>query len=143
MIQEQDLRILVVDDVESARSVIIRLLRKIGYDKIEEACDGAEALQRIQDQSYQLIISDWDMPNMTGLELLRHLRKTPEFSDIPFVLIAASAKKDQVLAAVKEKVSQYLLKPFTQLTLQEAIDNVIRQKAVRLIKQTSTPKQEL
>ena len=128
MEEREEFKILVVDDIESARHVVVRLLHNLGYVDIEEAKDGAEALKLLEENPYQLVISDWDMPNMTGLELLRHLRRNPSLHDLPFVLLTADAGKEKVLEAAKERVSQYLLKPFTQITLQAAIDSVLKKK---------------
>ena len=120
------LKILIADDIDSARKVVLRLLHKIGFKDICEAKDGTEALKKLNESPIDLVIADLDMPGMTGLELLKEIRHTPELQHTLFILIASDAAKQHVMEAAKEKVSRFLLKPFTQLALEEAIENISR-----------------
>ena len=121
----KDLRVLVVDDFPSMRSVIKGLLRKIGFREVFEANDGAEAWDMLSKEPIDFIISDWNMPEMTGLELLNKVRGDEKLANTPFLMVTAEAEKDRVLDAYKAKVSDYILKPFTMDVLEGKIASIL------------------
>jgi two-component system chemotaxis response regulator CheY len=121
---DQNMRILTVDDFSTMRRIIRNILRQLGYNHIIEADDGVAALEILQTQEIDLVISDWNMPNMNGLELLRAIRASNKLQNLPVLLVTAEALKDNVLEAVKSGVNGYIVKPFTAETLKEKIDTI-------------------
>ena len=122
---DKNMRILVVDDFATMRKVIKNLLRQTGYQNVIEAEDGVVALKELRSQKIDFVISDWNMPNMTGIELLRAVRADSELSSLPFLMVTAESLKDNVLEAVKAGVSNYIVKPFTAEVLSEKIEKII------------------
>jgi len=122
---DKNMRILVVDDFATMRKVIKNLLRQTGYQNVTEAEDGVVALKELRSQKIDFVISDWNMPNMTGIELLRAVRADSELSSLPFLMVTAESLKDNVLEAVKAGVSNYIVKPFTAEVLSEKIEKII------------------
>jgi len=116
--------ILVVDDFSTMRRIIKNILRQLNFNNIVEADDGSTAVSILQSRKIDLIISDWNMPKMTGIELLRYVRQTDGIKDTPFILVTAEAQQDNIIEAAKAKVSNYIVKPFTAETLGEKIDKV-------------------
>ena len=121
----QLIKILVVDDFATMRKVVRNLLKQVGYENIVEAEDGVTALKALKSQKVDLIISDWNMPNMTGLELLKAVRADEELKTTPFLMVTAEALQDNVIAAVKAGVSNYIVKPFTAEVLNEKIRKIL------------------
>lgn len=121
----KELKILVVDDFATMRKVIRNLLKQSGYEDIVEAEDGVVALRVLKAQKIDLVISDWNMPNMTGLELLKAVRADADLGKIPFLMVTAEALQDNVVEAVKAGVSNYIVKPFTAEVLNEKIVKII------------------
>ncbi len=121
----KELKILVVDDFATMRKVIRNLLKQSGYEDIVEAEDGVVALRVLKSQKIDLVISDWNMPNMTGLELLKAVRADSDLGKIPFLMVTAEALQDNVVEAVKAGVSNYIVKPFTAEVLNEKIVKII------------------
>lgn len=124
-------KILVVDDMGTMRKIIKNMLTKMGCNNIHEADDGAPAWQMIQDaheqnQPFQFIVSDWNMPKMTGLDLLKNLREDERFKTLPFLMITAEAEQSNVVVAVKAGVSNFIVKPFSIITLKEKIDKIFK-----------------
>jgi len=119
-------RVLVVDDMMTMRKLVAKACREIGFTDISEAADGAIAWTAMNDAnpSFGLIISDWNMPNTSGLDLLKRVRADSRFGKTPFILVTAEAEQSQILEAAKAGVSQYLMKPFTKESLQEKIEMV-------------------
>jgi len=117
-----NMKILAVDDFSTMRRIVRNILRQLGYNHIAEAEDGASALEHLKQNKVDFIISDWNMPNMTGLELLKAVRADANLKDIPVLLVTAEALKDNVVEAVKAGVNGYIVKPFTAETLKEKID---------------------
>lgn len=107
-------KVLVVDDVLPMRKVVTKILRELGFTDVMEAQDGNDAWEKIQKQSFGLIISDWDMPQCTGIELLKKVRADENTTKIPFILVTAEAEIEQVNEAIKSGVDQYVVKPFSQ-----------------------------
>ena len=118
------MKILVVDDFSTMRRIIKNILRQLGFENIVEAEDGEAAIRKLQSERIDFIISDWNMPKMSGLELLKWVRSHDEFKDLPFLMVTAEAQKENVLEAVKAKVSNYIVKPFTAETLAEKIEKI-------------------
>ena len=123
----QDLHVLVVDDFSTMRRIIKNILHDLGFEKIVEAEDGSAALNILNSQKIDLVISDWNMPRMTGLELLQSVRSDDKLKDLPFLMVTAESEKKSIVEAVKAKVSQYIVKPFTAATLAEKLEKIIPQ----------------
>ncbi len=124
MAADKNIRILVVDDFATMRRIMKNILTQLGFKNIIEADDGTTALKVLQAEKIDLIISDWNMPKMTGLELLKKVRSEPAWAKIPFIMVTAEAQQDNIILAVKARVSQYIVKPFTAETLGEKIEKV-------------------
>ena len=122
---EKNIKILVVDDFATMRKVVRNLLKQVGYDDIVEAEDGVMALRALKSQKIDVIISDWNMPNMSGLELLRAVRDDADLAKTPFLMVTAEALQDNVVAAVKAGVNEYIVKPFTAEVLNEKIVKIM------------------
>ena len=122
---DKNMKILVVDDFATMRKVIKNLLKQIGYKNIAEAEDGMAALRVLKSEKIDFIISDWNMPNMNGLEFLKAVRADSELSNLPFLMVTAEALKDNIVMAVKAGVSNYIVKPFTAKVLSEKIENIV------------------
>lgn len=116
--------VLVVDDYKTMVRIIRNLLKQIGFDDVDEAADGTEALTKLKERRYGLVISDWNMEPMTGYELLKRVRDDADLGEIPFIMVTAEAKSENVIAAKKAGVSNYIVKPFNAQTLKGKIDTV-------------------
>ncbi|MGU3496086.1 response regulator [Xanthobacteraceae bacterium A53D] len=118
--------VLVVDDYKTMVRIIRNLLKQIGFEDVDEASDGTEALAKLKERKYGLVISDWNMEPMTGYELLKRVREDADadLSTIPFIMVTAEAKSENVIAAKKAGVSNYIVKPFNAQTLKGKIDSV-------------------
>jgi two-component system chemotaxis response regulator CheY len=116
---------MIVDDFATMRKVIRNLLKQLGYENIAEAEDGVVALRTLRSQKIDLVVSDWNMPNMTGLELLKAVRADEELKATPFLMVTAEALQDNVIAAVKAGVNNYIVKPFTAEVLNEKIVKIL------------------
>jgi two-component system chemotaxis response regulator CheY len=125
----KNLKILVVDDFATMRKVIRNLLKQGGFENVVEAEDGVAALKVLQSQKVDFVISDWNMPNMSGLELLKAVRGSDDLKELPFLMVTAEALKDNVVAAVKAGVSNYIVKPFTAEVLNEKIEKIVKSMA--------------
>lgn len=124
MAADTNMKVLVVDDFATMRRIVKNILTQLGFKNIIEADDGSTAVDVLKNTKVDMIISDWNMPKMTGLELLKHVRADAELADTPFIMVTAEAQQDNIILAVKAKVSQYIVKPFTAETLGEKIDKV-------------------
>jgi len=124
MAADQTMQILVVDDYRTMIRIIRNLLKQIGYEHVDEATDGSEALVKMRDKRYGLVISDWNMEPMTGYELLKEVRADPALSPTPFIMVTAESKTENVIAAKKAGVNNYIVKPFNAQTLKNKIDAV-------------------
>ncbi|MBS9436352.1 chemotaxis protein CheY [Photorhabdus noenieputensis] len=120
----KDLRFLVVDDFSTMRRIVRNLLKELGFNNVEEAQDGAEALAKIRSSQFDFIISDWNMPNMDGLELLKVIREDAQLAKIPVLMVTAEAKKENIIAAAQAGASGYVVKPFTAATLEEKLNKI-------------------
>ncbi|WP_185748090.1 MULTISPECIES: chemotaxis response regulator CheY [Hydrogenovibrio] len=121
---DRDMNILVVDDFSTMRRIVKNLLKELGFSRFDEADDGATAWPMIQSGKYDFIVSDWNMPEMTGIDLLRHVRADAKLKDTPFLLITAEAKRSQILEAAEAGVDGYIVKPFTAATLNGKIQKI-------------------
>jgi len=125
-VAHQDMKILVVDDFATMRKIVRNLLRQLNYNNVQEAEDGEVAFKKLQAEKFDFVITDWNMPNMTGLELLISIRKTPSLAKMPVLMVTAEADKENILAAAKAGVNDYVIKPFTSLTLAEKIKKIFK-----------------
>lgn len=119
-----NMKILIVDDFSTMRKIIRNILTQLGFKNILEADDGTTALEILGKEKIDLVISDWNMPKMSGLELLKAVRSNEATKDLPFIMVTAEAQKENILEAIKYKVSQYIVKPFTPETLKEKLEKV-------------------
>jgi len=120
---DKNMNILIVDDYKTMLRIIRNLLKQLGFDNVDEAMDGGEALQKIEQKQYGLVISDWNMEPMTGIDLLKNVRS--KGNKIPFIMITAESKTENVLAAREAGVNNYIVKPFNADTLKTKIASVI------------------
>ncbi len=118
------MKILIVDDFSTMRRIIKNILKQIGFASIDEAENGEVALSKIIDGDYDFVISDWNMPEMSGIELLKKVRTSETVKDLPFLMVTAESKKENVIEAVKAGVNNYIVKPFTAEVLQEKISKI-------------------
>jgi two-component system chemotaxis response regulator CheY len=123
------MKILVVDDFSTMRRIVKNLLKQLGYENIEEAEDGEQALGKLRSTRFQFVVSDWNMPNMTGIELLKNVRSDPELKALPFLMVTAEADKEKVVEAIKSGVNNYIIKPFTAEILKEKMDKIFEKLA--------------
>ena len=119
-----NMKVLVVDDFATMRRILKNILKQIGFSNIAEADDGKTALAELKKERFDLVLCDWNMPEMSGIELLQNIRSDDELKDIPFVMVTAEAQKDNILEAVKAGVNNYVVKPFTAETIGEKLKKV-------------------
>jgi two-component system chemotaxis response regulator CheY len=121
---DSKMKILVVDDFSTMRRIVKNLLRQLGFEQIDEAEDGEQAYSKLQNGGYGFMISDWNMPNMDGLELLKKVRSNPELKELPILMVTAEAEKEKVITAIQAGVNNYVVKPFTGEILKEKMDKI-------------------
>ncbi|SMO48210.1 two-component system, chemotaxis family, response regulator CheY [Balnearium lithotrophicum] len=128
MVIPEDINILVVDDMAAMRKILRTLLTQLGFKNIDEAEDGKQALEKLRQNpdKYGLVITDWNMPNMTGIELVQAIRSDKRLKHLPILMVTAEAKKENVLTAIKAGVNNYIVKPFTAETLKEKIEAIFK-----------------
>ena len=124
MALDPKMSVLVVDDYSSMVRIIRNLLRQLGFADVDDASDGESALERMRTKRYGLVISDWNMEPMTGYDLLRRVRANPDLQATPFIMVTAESKTDNVIAAKKAGVSNYIVKPFNAATLKTKMEAV-------------------
>ena len=117
-------KILIVDDFSTMRRIIKNLLRDLGFSNTDEADDGNTALPKLQAGNYDFLVTDWNMPGMQGIDLLKAVRADPKLASLPVLLVTAEAKKEQIVEAAQAGVNGYVIKPFTAATLKEKIDKI-------------------
>ncbi len=120
----KDMKILVVDDFSTMRRIIKNLLQELGYSNISEADDGTTALPLLKGGQFDLLITDWNMPGMAGLDLLKHVRADERLSSLPVLMLTAESKREQIVEAAKAGVNGYVIKPFTAATLSEKLQKI-------------------
>ena len=125
MAVKKDMAILVVDDYKTMLRIIRNLLKQLDFNNVDEATDGSEALKKLRDKDYGLVISDWNMEPMTGLQLVREVRSDKKLKKLPIIMVTAESKTDNVVAAKEAGVSNYLVKPFNAETLKQEIASVL------------------
>ena len=123
----KDMTVLVVDDFSAMRRIVKNILRDLDFKNVLEAEDGAAAVEVLNSHKVDFIVSDWNMPRMTGLELLKYVRSTEKIKDTPFLMVTAESQKENVVEAVKARVSNYIVKPFTAATLAEKLAKILPQ----------------
>lgn len=121
---DKNMRILIVDDFSTMRRIIKNLLRELGFNNTAEADDGQTALPMLQAGNFDFLVTDWNMPGMTGIDLLRAVRADAKLAALPVLLVTAEAKKEQIIEAAQAGVNGYVVKPFTAQTLQEKIEKI-------------------
>lgn len=119
------MRVLVVDDSSTMRRIIINTLNKLGHQDVIEAANGREGIERLSSLGADLVITDWNMPEMSGLEFIRTIRRTAEHRDTPVLMVTTNAAKDDIVEALRAGVTNYVVKPFTPETIKEKIDAVL------------------
>lgn len=117
-------RFLVVDDFSTMRRIVRNLLKELGYTNVDEAEDGALGLAKLRSEKFDFVISDWNMPNMDGLEMLKSIRADPALAKLPVLMVTAEAKKENIIAAAQAGASGYVVKPFTAATLDEKLAKI-------------------
>ncbi len=120
------MKILIVDDFSTMRRIIKNLLRDLGFNNTQEADDGNTGLPMLQSGNFDFLITDWNMPGMTGIDLLRAVRADDRLKNLPVLMVTAEAKKEQIVMAAQEGVNGYIVKPFTAQTLKEKIDKIFQ-----------------
>jgi two-component system chemotaxis response regulator CheY len=121
---DKNMKFLVVDDFSTMRRIIRNLLKELGFTNVDEAEDGVAALNKLQSGRFEFVVTDWNMPNMTGLELLKHIRDDPLIQHLPVLLVTAEAKRENIVAAAQSGANGYIVKPFTATTLEEKLNRI-------------------
>jgi two-component system chemotaxis response regulator CheY len=129
MALDPSMPVLVVDDYSTMVRIIRNLLRQLGFADVDDARDGVSALEKMHARRYGLVISDWNMEPMSGFDLLRQVRSDPGLGDVPFIMVTADSKTENVIAAKKAGVNNYIVKPFNAQTLKSKIEAVFAEKA--------------
>ena len=121
---DKNIKILIVDDFSTMRRIIKNLLRDLGFTNTEEADDGTTALPMLQGGSFELLVTDWNMPGMQGIDLLKHVRADENLASLPVLMVTAEQKKEQIVEAAQAGVNGYIVKPFTAQTLKEKLEKI-------------------
>jgi two-component system chemotaxis response regulator CheY len=124
--ERSSIRFLVVDDFSTMRRIVRNLLKELGYTNVEEAEDGADALNRLRGAPYDFVVSDWNMPNMTGIQLLQAIRADASLKSLPVLMITAEARKENIIEAAQAGANGYIVKPFTAATLDEKLAKIFK-----------------
>ncbi|MDJ0944143.1 MAG: response regulator [Kiloniellales bacterium] len=122
---DKNMPILIVDDYKTMLRIIRNLLKQLGFNNVDEATDGSAALQKMRDRSYGLVISDWNMEPMSGLQLLQEVRADAQLQTVPFIMVTAESKSENVVAAKQAGVTNYIVKPFNAATLKTKLTTAI------------------
>jgi len=120
----EDTKFLVVDDFSTMRRIVRNLLKELGFINVQEAEDGVQALQKLRAETFDFVVSDWNMPNMTGIELLRVIRADEKLKGLPVLMVTAEAKRENIIEAAQAGASGYVVKPFTAATLDEKLKKI-------------------
>ncbi|MCE3225196.1 MAG: cheY [Nitrospira sp.] len=123
---DPNMKILVVDDMSTMRRIVKNILKQLGFNNLEEAENGQEALTKLKADSYGFVVSDWNMPVMMGIDMLRAIRADEKLKKIPVLMVTAEAQKENLMEAVQAGVSNYVVKPFTAETMQEKINKIFK-----------------
>ena len=126
---DKNMKILIVDDFSTMRRIIKNLLRDLGFTNTAEADDGTSALPMLQSGSFDFLVTDWNMPGMTGIDLLRSIRADEKLKTLPVLMVTAEAKREQIIEAAQNGVNGYIIKPFTAQTLEEKLGKIFERLA--------------
>jgi len=121
---QKSIKILVVDDFPTMRRIVKNLLKDLGFENVDEAEDGVMGLEKLRNNHFDLVVSDWNMPNMDGLTMLKTIRSEPNLSKLPVLMVTAEAKKENIIAAAQAGASGYVVKPFTAAVLEEKLNKI-------------------
>lgn len=121
---DPNMRFLVVDDFSTMRRIVRNLLKELGFTNVQEAEDGVDALNKLRSAEFDFVVSDWNMPNMTGIDLLRAIRADAKLKHLPVMMVTAEAKRENIIEAAQAGASGYVVKPFTAATLDEKLKKV-------------------
>jgi len=121
---DTDIKILIVDDFSTMRRIIKNLLLDLGFDNTQEADDGTSALSMLQKANFDFLVTDWNMPGMSGIDLLRAVRGDAKLASLPVLMVTAESKREQIIEAAQAGVDGYIVKPFTAITLKEKIEKI-------------------
>lgn len=125
-----NMKFLVVDDFSTMRRIIRNLLKELGYTNVDEAEDGVSGLAKLRGGGFEFVVSDWNMPNMTGIDMLRAIRADEQLKHLPVLMVTAEAKKENIIEAAQAGASGYVVKPFTAATLEEKINKILQKQGV-------------
>ena len=126
---DKNMKILVVDDFPTMRRIVRNLLKELGYGNVDEAEDGQAGLARLRSGGFEFVISDWNMPNLDGLDMLKQIRADAALSHLPVLMVTAESKKENIIAAAQAGASGYVVKPFTAATLEEKLSKILEKMA--------------
>ena len=126
---DKGMKILVVDDFPTMRRIVRNLLKELGYSNVDEAEDGMAGLARLRSGKYDFVISDWNMPNLDGLAMLKEIRADANLAHLPVLMVTAESKKENIIAAAQAGASGYVVKPFTAVTLDEKLNKILEKMA--------------
>jgi two-component system chemotaxis response regulator CheY len=118
------MKFLVVDDFSTMRRIVKNLLKELGFTNVQEAEDGVDGLNKLRGESFDFVVSDWNMPNMTGIDMLRAIRSDPALKHLPVLMVTAEAKRENIIEAAQAGASGYVVKPFTAATLDEKLKKI-------------------
>lgn len=123
---DPNMKFLVVDDFSTMRRIVRNLLKELGFSNVQEAEDGVEALKKLREEKFDFVVSDWNMPNMTGIDLLRAIRADANLKHLPVLMVTAEAKRENIIEAAQAGASGYVVKPFTAATLDEKLKKIFQ-----------------
>jgi len=123
-VADANMKFLVVDDFSTMRRIVRNLLKELGFNNVQEAEDGVDALNKLRGEAFDFVVSDWNMPNMTGIELLRAIRADEKLKHLPVLMVTAEAKRENIIEAAQAGASGYVVKPFTAATLDEKLKKI-------------------
>lgn len=129
MAMDKNMKILIVDDFSTMRRIVKNLLHDLGYANTHEADDGKTAWPMLQAGDFEFVVTDWNMPGMTGIDLLKNIRGEPRLAALPVLMVTAEAQREQIIEAAKAGVNGYIIKPFTAVTLKEKLDKIFARLA--------------
>lgn len=121
---DKNMKFLIVDDFSTMRRIVRNLLKELGFSNVDEAEDGVVALNKLKGSNFEFVVSDWNMPNMSGLELLKAIRADASLKHLPVLMVTAEAKKENIIEAAQAGASGYVVKPFTAATLEEKLNKI-------------------
>lgn len=127
---DKNMKFLVVDDFSTMRRIIRNLLKELGFVNVEEAEDGVSALNKLASGRFEFVVTDWNMPNMSGLDLLKNIRKDPALTHLPVLMVTAEAKRENIIAAAQAGANGYIVKPFTASTLEEKLNKIFEKLGI-------------